>query len=266
MNTSINDFVTVLSTITLIVLSCTSVVYLLLKGINIFLKRIKQNRLALLKDYDFPTSCYAAVQQRYLQLTAEQIELAFEQLRLFFEVCLMYSSPSSSIPVAMPSKIVDSCWHAFICETREYQDFCKSMFGDFLHHDSKPDTSFRLVDLSVNDIKNDKNTTAQIEDQSQQTRDLTNQLSVARIFHWTLAIGASRNSSSVVNIPVMFSIDQDLDIEDGYFYTPEVLKFLANFNLEVAESLVANRQPESAGGSAAACGDGGSCGGCGGSV
>jgi hypothetical protein len=65
---------------------------------------------------------------------------------------------------------------------------------------------------------------------------------------------------------LLCSIDQELSIENGYFYTSEVLEFLAKYDLKAAEAIVTKRETETTGGSAAACGDGGSCGGCGGST
>ena len=262
----IADFMSVLGILILVIVGSTSAVLLLLKGINVYLDRKEQKRRSLLKGYVFPASGYSEVHDRYPHLTAEQVTQAFEQLRLYFEVHLVYSSPNSSRMVAMPSKLVDVCWHTFICETREYKAFCKSTFGGFLHHESKPNTSFPLLDISADDIKNGENKTSLTEDQIQQALDLKNQLSAARIYQWALAIGESRSTSKPVQIPMLFSIDQDFKIEDGYFYSSEVLEFLAKFDLKTVEAIVTKRESEAAGGSAAACGDGGSCGGCGGSV
>lgn len=267
MNTSIiNDFMVTIGIIILVIVGSTSAVFLLLLGINTYLNRQVQKRRALLKGYTFPTSCYLEVQHRYPHLTTEHVNIAFEQLRLYFEVCLVHSSPNSANSIAMPSKLVDVCWHVFIFETREYQGFCKSVFGGFLHHESKPNTSFPLVDISAEDIKNGENKTSLAEDQIQQAHDLKNQLSAVRIYHWSLAIGGALSNSKPMHFPMLFTIDQELNIEDGCFYSSEVLDFLAKFDLKTAEALITKRETEAAGGSAAACGDGGSCGGCGGSV
>jgi hypothetical protein len=198
--------------------------------------------------------------------TSEQVSLGFEQLRLYLEVCLVYSSPGSSKLVAMSSKLVDTCWHAFICETREYQAFCKSIFGGFLHHESKVNTSFPLLDISAEDLKNGVATHLSAETQAQREFDFKNQLAAARIYHWAMSMGRQEQDSDLVQVPLLFTIDQELSIENGYFYTSEVLEFLAKFDLKLAEAAVARRETEAAGGSAAACGDGGSCGGCGGST
>jgi hypothetical protein len=36
--------------------------------------------------------------------------------------------------LAMTSKEVDEIWHQFILFTREYQEFCHTVFGEFIHH------------------------------------------------------------------------------------------------------------------------------------
>lgn len=262
----ISDLMSALGIFILVIVGSTSAVLFLLKVVNAYFDRREQKRRGLLKGYVFPESCYSEVQQGYPHLTSEQIAVAFEQLRLYFEVCLVYSSPSLSKLVAMPSKLVDSCWHAFICETREYQMFCKSIFGGFLHHQSKVNTSFPLVDLSAEDVKYKENTKSPTEAQVQRELDFENQLSAVRIYHWALAIGGSQSSSMAAQLPMLFLIDKQLNIEDGYFYTYEILEFLAKYDLKAADAVVTKRQTEAAGGSAAACGDGGACGGCGGSI
>lgn len=267
MNTSIiNDFMATIGIIILVIVGSTSALFLLLQEINAYLNRQEQKRKELLKGYTFPTSCYLEVQQRYPHLTTEHVNIAFEQLRLYFEVCLVHSSPNSANSIAMPSKLVDVCWHSFICETREYQGFCKSAFGGFLHHESRLSTTFPLVLISEEDIQNGENKASPSEAQAQQARDFKNQLSAARIYHWALYMGTPKQSFDVVNVPFLFSIDREFNIEDGYFYTSEVLEFLAKFDLKAVEALLKKRETETASGSAAACGDGGSCGGCGGSV
>lgn len=262
--TSLADAFSAVGIFILVIAGSTGAVLLLLKVINAYLDRREEKRHGLLKDYIFPASCSAEVMQRYSHLTSEQVEIAFEQLRLYFEVCLVYLSPNSSKLAAMPSKLVDTCWHSFICETREYQAFCQSVFGSFLHHESRVNSSFPLIHISANDIHNGKSANSLTE--AQQEIDFKNQLSAARIFNWSLAISGKKNNSETHQIPLLFSIDSGFNIEDGYFYSSEMLKFLANFDLKAAEVVVKKRDAEAAGGSAAACGDGGSCGGCGGSI
>ncbi len=260
------DILSAIGIFVLVITGSTSAVLLLLKGSNAYFDRREQKRIDLLRDYAFPVSCYAEIQQRYPHLTDAQVKIAFQQLRLYFEVCLVYSSPGSSKLIAMPSKLVDVCWHAFITETRGYQAFCKLVFGGFLHHESQLNTSFPLIDISMGEVANDEAAKLSAEAKDPRELDFTHQLSAARIYHWTLAILGAKSSSETNQAPLLFSIDQEFTIENGYFYSPEVLEFLAKFDLKAAETAMTKRETDAAGGSAAACGDGGSCGGCGGSL
>jgi hypothetical protein len=262
----LTDIFSTIGIFILVIGGSTSGVLLLLKSANAYFDRRKQKRIDFLTDYTFPLSCYAKVQLRYPHLNAEHVEVAFEQLRLYFEVCLVYASPGSSKLVAMPSKLVDSCWHSFICETREYQAFCKTAFGGFLHHESKVNTSFPLIDVSMHEVAKDEAAKLSAKAKNQRELDFKHQLSAARIYHWTLAIRGAKSSSETIQAPLLFSIDQEFNIEDGYFYSTEVLELLAKFDLKTSEAVVTKRETDATGGSAAACGGDGSCGGCGGSV
>lgn len=273
MNSSIvSDFISTIGIIILVIVGSTSFVFVFLQIINAYLNRQKTKRKELLNGFTFPIICYSDVQQRYPHLTSEQVALAFEQLRLYFEVCLVYSSPSSSNPVAMPSKLIDVCWHSFICNTREYQAFCRNIFGAFLHHESKPNTSFPLLQLSTYDFKNGVSSKPTAEAQSQaktqQERDLKKQLYAARIYQWVICMSRPEPSSDTLKAPFLFSIDQELNIEDGYFYSSEMLEFLAKFDFKAAEAIITKQKAEAANGATATCADGGSasCGGCGGSI
>lgn len=263
---SLADILSAIGVFLLVIVGSTSAVLLLLKGSNTYFDLRERKRRDLLKHYVLPEICYSEVQHRYPHLTANQVALAFEQLRLYFEVCLVYSSPNSSRLVAMPSKLVDTCWHAFICETREYQAFCESIFGGFLHHESKVNTSFPLLTISTEDLKTGDTTNLPEETQLQRAFDFKNQLAAARIYHWAATMDRQEQHADLVQIPLLFTIDQALNIENGYFYTSEVLEFLAKYDLKAAEAIVTKQETEAAGGAAAACGDGGSCGGCGGST
>ena len=70
-------------------------------------------------------------------------------------------------------------------------------------------------------------------------------------------------------VPLLFRIDKDLAISDGFYYPQELTEFLANYDLKAAESEAASLDLAAAGSDGAACGDGGgaaACGGCGGST
>lgn len=60
------DVASILGIFTLVIVGSTSVVLLLLKGVNAYLDRKERKRHGLLKGYMFPATCYSEVQQRYL--------------------------------------------------------------------------------------------------------------------------------------------------------------------------------------------------------
>lgn len=83
-----------------------------------------------LQSYVFAQSYFEEVKKRYPHLTETDVAKAFEQLRFYFTICWK-KEPKT---VAMPSKLVDVCWHTFITDTRHYRQFCNDIYGNFLHH------------------------------------------------------------------------------------------------------------------------------------
>jgi hypothetical protein len=81
----------------------------------------------------------------------------------------------------MPSRAVDIAWHEMILMTRTYHAFCDRAFGYYLHH--SPES---VMDEPMRD-------------------------SLAR----TLAAVDGR-SAAIAGVPLLFAIDNELGIEDGY--------------------------------------------------
>ena len=72
-------------------------------------------------------------------LSSEEFEQVFIEFKKY--VFLVAVNKSN---LAMMSKKVDQVWHQFILFTKEYQSFCNSILGFFLHH--IPRTRFSLID------------------------------------------------------------------------------------------------------------------------
>lgn len=77
-------------------------------------------------------------------------------------------------------------------------------------------------------------------------------------------VKATVEDDIAVSIPLLFSIDQEMRIDDGYVYPPEVTQFLATYDLKAAESAMAGLDSVAGGSVGMGCGDGGSAVGCGG--
>lgn len=84
-----------------------------------------------LEDWQFDETYAREVLTKYPHLREAEVTEAFEQLRLYFSICWQYDKKL----VAMPSKLVDECWHVVICDTRNYAQFCEAVLGSFLHHE-----------------------------------------------------------------------------------------------------------------------------------
>ncbi|MDO8772080.1 MAG: hypothetical protein Q7K57_25910 [Burkholderiaceae bacterium] len=223
-----------------------------------------------LQCYVFPLSYFEEVKTRYPHLTETDVAKAFEQLRFYFTICRK-KEPKT---VAMPSKLVDVCWHIFITDTRHYRQFCDDVYGKFLHHMPKVEVTVPRQDETTDgDV-------AKVESKEAKVQRLAvkaHELEAARVYQWAVMlheplqddVKASVEEHIAVSIPLLFSIDQEMRIADGYCYPPEVLQFLATYDLEAAESAMAGLDSMAGGSVGMGCGDGGSavgCGGCGGST
>jgi hypothetical protein len=81
--------------------------------------------------YAFPVALRLKMREAYPSLSDDQISAVFEGLRQWF--LLLHAHPRTKF--GMPSKAVDSAWHAFILMTRQYQAFCEKAFGRYVHHE-----------------------------------------------------------------------------------------------------------------------------------
>jgi hypothetical protein len=244
-----------------------SLILLVVVGISALQDRQYLQRHEALQNYVFPQSYFEEVRTRYPHLTEANVAIAFEQLRLYFSICLR-KEPKT---VAMPSKLVDLCWHVFITDTRHYQRFCNDVYGRFLHH---------MPRVEVYLPQDEKTEEGMTKAESKEAKELilaikAQELDAARIYHWAVALQVPVEGGHLVStdpglempVPLLFSIDQDMRIPEGYIYSPEVMRFLANYDLKAAESAAASLDSSAGGSLGTGCGDGGvACGGSGGSV
>ena len=255
----IMDVASILGVLILVIGGTTGIFLLFLKGINIYLDGKEQKRRGLLKGHVFPESYHAEVMKRYPHLSTEDVNLAFEQLRFYFSICRL-KKPTS---VAMPSRIVDVCWHIFLCDTRQYKQFCDTVLGDFLHHEVWVEANLSVQGELTAGVAQKEPEDLSEEMKTQQALEFRNHLAAARIYQWSAELERNGLKSMSPVVPRLFRIDEELAIKDGFLYPLEVTEFLAQYDLSTAESVKASQDSAATG---MACGDGGSCGGCGGSV
>jgi hypothetical protein len=258
----IMDVASTLGALILVIGGITGIFLLLLEGINVYLDGKEQKRRGFLKGYVFAKSYHIEVMKRYPHLSTEDINLAFEQLRFYFSICLL-KKPMS---VAMPSRIVDVCWHIFLSDTRQYKHFCEMLFGDFLHHDAWVEANLSVQSELTTGVAQKESEDLSEAIKEQQALEFRNHHAAARIYQWSAELEGEGQKSMWPAVPLLFRIDEELAIKDGFFYPPEITEFLANYDLKAAESGADSLDLAAAGSAGAACGDGGSCGGCGGSL
>ncbi len=143
-------------------------------------------QLAYIENYRFRHSIGRKVQDHYPHLSDEQVQLVLKALREYFYICKM----TRRRMVSMPSQVVDVAWYEFILFTRPYEKFCKKGLGRFLHH--TPTEAMSSPTLAQEGIKR----------------------------AWRLSCAKhSIDPSRPAELPLLFSIDKKLNIEDGFFYS-----------------------------------------------
>ena len=228
-----------------------------------------------LKDWKFDEAYTQEVLLKYPHLSETDVTEAFEQLRLYFLICWHNDNKL----MAMPSKLIDFCWHTFICDTRSYMRFCEHVFDDFFHHEPANELSAiaqsELVVLfaktqAIPSIPESASiTTSDIKSKNVQAKRCL--VAAARVFQAAVllekmqALKVNLDVEDAAFIPVFFSIDEKLLIEEGFRYSPEYLKLLAELDIKEDEAAMAGLDGVG-GGVGGSCGDGGAACGCGGSI
>lgn len=148
-------------------------------------QRRKSGQRKFIQNYSFPPSLRTKVKDQYPHLTEEQLNLVFDGLRDYFQFCRQ----AKNRMVSMPSRVVDIAWHEFILFTRAYKTFCQRGLGFFLHH--MPAEAMKTPTVAQEGIKRS----------------------------WRLACAKEKmNPSPAGYLPLLFAIDDLLQIEGGFKY------------------------------------------------
>lgn len=147
--------------------------------------QLRRGREDFIDTYAFPPGVWQRVRKRYPHLTDAQLGLVQQALRDYFHLC----RKAGNRLLAMPSQAVDVAWHEFILFTRNYQVFCQHALGRFLHH-------------------------TPTEAMASPTR-----ASEAIQRTWRLAcLRAGIDPKAASAIPLLFAVDSQLAIADGFNY------------------------------------------------
>jgi hypothetical protein len=138
-----------------------------------------------IRERTLPGFLKRKLREQHPHLDAAGCDLVERGFRQFFLAC----ARSDRAFVAMPSRAVDSFWHAFILHTRAYADWCELTLGRFLHHTPAEALGARAAD-------ND---------------------GLRRAWYWSCkdeAIDPRRPT----RLPLLFALDRKLAIASGFFY------------------------------------------------
>jgi hypothetical protein len=154
-------------------------------ALAILQRQRRSRRETYIDSYEFPQGVRQRVRKRYPHLTEAQLDLVMQALREYFHLC----RKAGDRLLAMPSQVVDAAWHEFILFTRNYRAFCQRALGRFLHH--TPTEAMAGPTQASEGI--------------QRT--------------WRLAcLRAGIDPRGATAIPLLFAIDSQLAIPDGFNY------------------------------------------------
>jgi len=161
---------------------------LTIAGVVTYRRWLARQREAYIDRFEFHPAVLNKFREVRTDLTREQEQLVFAALRDYFHMCRM----AGRCMVSMPSQVVDDAWHAFILFTRGYEEFCSRAFGRFLHH--TPAEAMSSPSVAQQGIKR----------------------------AWRLACArVGINPVHPASLPLLFSIDHDLQISNGFHYVPD---------------------------------------------
>jgi hypothetical protein len=191
----------------------------------------RARRARFIDEYAYPKGIRERVRKRYPHLTDEQLDRVMRGLTEWFHL----HREAGRVTLSMPSKVVDAAWHEFILFTAGYRQFCSRALGRFLNH--TPAEAMRSP------------TTAQ--DGLRRT--------------WRRACArAGIDPAAPARLPLLFALDAELGIADGFSYALDCRTALA----QGVGSTTYCATDITSGGCASGCsgdgGDGDGGGGCGG--
>jgi hypothetical protein len=161
---------------------------LLLATALVWRNRSRLVRERFINRFEYARLLDARLAMKRPELNSRQRQAVFKALAEYFHLCRM----ARRRMVSMPSQVVDDAWHEFILFTRNYETFCQKALGRFLHH--VPAESMSSPVQAQDGIKR----------------------------AWKLACQREGiNPRSPQRLPMLFSIDRDLNIANGFHYVPD---------------------------------------------
>lgn len=165
-------------------------------------------QMKLIQNYEFPSSVKRFVRQQYPHLKDTELEQALAQLRVYFLICWQVDKD-----LTLPSRVVDVCWQGFLLEKRSYAAFRRTAFGRVYHQ--IPERSKKPAgEISL-------------KEGAQTYRAALALVKVTSLNKGNTTMKAEHIST--LHIPTLFSIDETLNIPQGYRFTDEATQLMGNF-------------------------------------
>jgi hypothetical protein len=145
----------------------------------------QQDRAGIVDAYRFPGSVRQRFGLEHQALGTAEIAAVESATRQWFRLAARHRKAK----LAMPSIIVDDYWHEMVLHTWDYQEFCDSALGRFLHH--QPESAMTAADAAAN-----RNATLRA----------------------TFKLAQEDERIEPTKLPLLFRVDRDLGIEGGRRY------------------------------------------------
>lgn len=165
---------------------------------SIWSKKLRRDREAFINRYEFPPGLFERLARRRGGLSEQDHQRVDEALRQYFRIYLK----SGFKFVSMPSQLADDLWHEFILYTRNYQIFCSKAFGRFFHHTPA---------VALGRGRRESNA------------------GLRRVW-WHACKEERIDPRKPDRLPLLFALDGDLNIEDGFLYAPDCKSLQAGVN------------------------------------
>ncbi|NUZ07180.1 hypothetical protein [Piscinibacter koreensis] len=155
---------------------------------------VRWQRERVIRERTLPAFLKRKLREQHPHLDGADCDLVERGFRQFFLAC----ARSDRAFVAMPSRAVDTFWHAFILHTRAYAEWCDLALGRFLHHTPAEALGARASD-------ND---------------------GLRRAWYWSCK-DESIDPRKPSRLPLLFALDRKLAIAGGFVYVTDCRDILA---------------------------------------
>jgi len=179
----------------LVMASLCLAAYALFRGRS---KKIRRDQEAFINAYRFPPGLLDRLARKRPELAGQDRQRVEQALRQYF---LIYLKCGFKF-VSMPSQLVDDLWHEFILYTRNYQQFCQQAFGRFFHHTP-------AIALSPKERKGNAG--------------------LRRVW-WHACREESIDPRKPGRLPLLFALDGECKLADGFLYAPNCQALRAGGN------------------------------------